>query len=342
MKHQLLSGLIAAALAGLTSTASAQDVLPDVRLLGEPIVISQPRAVTSVDTDPDGARLLSTGLDGTVRLWSLAQGTPDGVFQAHAGDAANARFTRDGQSILSTGADGRAVLVDAATGRVKQTWQFPTWCLGLAITSADRAAVGCADLKIRIINLETGHTERELQAPGNLQYGYVTSMASSRDGKLLVSNNPATVFDLDTGEQIISKPSFLRSMVFSPDGQSLLGGNLATNAEIWEVSNLTPRRGVLTDVETTAQTPSGPRTVQFRMPVYSVAWSPDGRYFATGGLDRLVRIFRFEGYERPTALLQFEGHESTISTLAWHGDRVISGDLGGHIRIWTLGIDPEN
>lgn len=333
-----MAGAVLAAVLISGQAAPPQEPLAEIRVVAPPLSLSQPRAVTSLDIDPAGETILATGLDGAVRLWALSTGAPGPVFQVHQGDAASAEFTGDGRRILSTGADGQAVLSDVRSGEAVQTWRFPTWCLGLSILSEDQAAIGCADLKIRILDLETGRTEREIQAPGDPQYGYIGSLTSSRDGRFLVSNNPATLFDLQTGEQLKSRPSFLQNMVLSPDGRRLLGGNMKANAELWDVETLEPRRGVLTDVERQAQTPSGPQTVRFRMPVYGVTWSPDGRYFATGGLDRLVRVWKLQDFERPIQILQLEGHESAVSALTWQGERLVSGDLGGHIRVWTLGI----
>jgi WD40 repeat protein len=329
------------ALAGLSLLALSMDPAraqetAAVRAVREPIALTQPRAVTGLDIDPSGETLAASGLDGAIRLWSLSTGAPGRVFQIHEGDAAAVLFSRDGRRLVSTGADGRTVLSDARTGASVRSWDFPTWCLGLAVIDADTAAVGCADLKIRILDLEDGRVEREIQAPGNLQYQYVISLSASPDGRLLASNNPLTLFDVDTGEQRGSAPSFAQRVVFSPDGLSLLGGNMKAGASLVSVEPLEARARVVTDVEQQVQTPSGRRTVRQEMPIYGVAWSPDGRYFATGGLDRLVRIWRIQPEGAPTEAARLEGHESAISALIWRGDHLVSGDLGGHIRIWRL------
>lgn len=339
MSRRSLIPVAAAGLALLTAglgPAGAQEAGAGVRAAGEPISLSQPRAVTSLDIDPRGETLAASGLDGAVRLWSLSTGAAGPVFPIHDGDMAAVRFSQDGGRLLSTGADGQAVLFDARTGRPARTWRFPTWCLGLAVVDADTAAVGCADLKIRVLDLDDGRVEREIQAPGDLQYQYVVSLSASPDGRLLASNNPLTLYEVETGRQLQSVPSFAQRVVFSPDGQSLLGGNMKAGASVVSVEPLQARARVVTDVEQQAQTPSGRQTVRQGMPIYGVAWSPDGRYFATGGLDRLVRIWRIAPEGEPVEAARLEGHESAISALVWRGDRLVSGDLGGHIRIWRL------
>jgi WD40 repeat protein len=338
MNRRSLRTLALAGLSLLTlsiGSAHAQQAAA-VRAVGEPIGLTQPRAVTGLDIAPDGETLAASGVDGAIRLWSLSTGAPGQVFQIHEGDAAAVLFSRDGRRLVSTGADGRTVLSDARTGAAVQSWDFPTWCLGLAVIDADTAAVGCADLKIRILDLEDGRVEREIQAPGNLRYQYVISLSASPDGRVLASNNPLTLFDVETGEQRGSVPSFAQRVTFSPNGRSLLGGSMKAGASVVSVDPLQARARMVTEVEQQVLTPSGRQTARQEMPIYGVVWSPDGRYFATGGLDLLVRIWRLEAEGDPVEVARLEGHESAISALAWKGDRLVSGDLGGHIRIWRL------
>jgi WD40 repeat protein len=334
LKPLVLAGL--ALLAIGASPAQAQDAGETIRAAADPISLSQPRAVTSLDIDPGGETLAVSGLDGAVRLWSLATGAAGPVFPIHQGDAAAVRFTADGRRLLSTGADGQVALLDAGLGTRVRTWRFPTWCLGLAVVDADTVAVGCADLKIRILNLGDDRVVREIQAPGDLQYQYVVSLSASPDGRLLASNNPLTLYDVETGEQRGSVPSFAQRVTFSPDGRSLLGGSMKAGASVVSVDPLQGRARLVTDVEQQVQTPSGRQAARQGMPIYGVVWSPDGRFFATGGLDRLVRIWRMQDGADPVEVARLEGHESAISALAWRGDHLVSGDLGGHIRIWRL------
>lgn len=66
----------------------------------------------------------------------------------------------------------------------------------------------------------------------------------------------------------------------------------------------------------------------------SLAWSPDGKYIATGGEDDLVSVFAFKE-ERLVARL--EGHTSWVSAVAW--DTEMWG--GGRYRIGSAGQDAK-
>src|SRR5689334_9840578 len=72
--------------------------------------------VFAVAFSPDGTRLASAGLDGTVRLWDVTAGTVLHVLRRHGEGATSVAFRPDGQQ-LATGAGDRAVrLWDPATG----------------------------------------------------------------------------------------------------------------------------------------------------------------------------------------------------------------------------------
>ncbi len=328
--------LTAFALAGVLASAAIEDSVqaPRASALEAPMLFEQPRAVTSIDIDAAGRRLVSASLDGTVRVWDLRTGKAGGSFSNHTDDVYAARFSRDGRTIVSTGGDGRVVVADAKSGRVRRSWRFNTWCAGLGLLPATRVAVGCADLRIRVLDPSSGKVESDLQAPGNLQYGYITSLSVSPDGRRLASSNPVTIFDLSTGRQIATKNSFLDEISYSPNGQRLAGGNMKAGAEIWSVEPLDIQGRLATTVPVGASAGGAGRT--FTMPVSAVAWSPDGRLVATAGLDKLVRIWRVEGTVPPVEVARLTGHLSAVTSLSWKANLLASGALNGQVRVWSL------
>lgn len=82
--------------------------------------------------------------------------------------------------------------------------------------------------------------------------------------------------------------------------------------------------------------PDGANTT-YRLPsdtVYALAWSPDGRRIASGGLDRMVQV-----RETMTGVssLIYRAHASSISALAWapDGHSIASASLDKTIQVWN-------
>jgi predicted NACHT family NTPase len=70
-------------------------------------------------------------------------------------------------------------------------------------------------------------------------------------------------------------------------------------------------------------------------PVFSVAFSPDGQWIASGNIDRTVTLWDVATGQ---ALCDFEGHKGIAIDLAFSpdGTRLVSGDSDGRVRLWDV------
>src|SRR5579859_7110733 len=70
-------------------------------------------------------------------------------------------------------------------------------------------------------------------------------------------------------------------------------------------------------------------------PAYSVAFSPDGLAFATGGGDGVVRIW---DTATRTQTRQLVGHSGSVGVVAWSpdGTSVASGGADKTVRLWDV------
>ena len=69
--------------------------------------------------------------------------------------------------------------------------------------------------------------------------------------------------------------------------------------------------------------------------IRSAAASPDGKWVATAGNDRRVRIW---SADNGTAARTFAGHEDEVYVVGFSpdGQYVVSGDLKGVLRVWDV------
>jgi len=65
-----------------------------------------------------------------------------------------------------------------------------------------------------------------------------------------------------------------------------------------------------------------------------VSWSPDGRLLASAGHDATVGVWQSDGTRR----LVLCGHRGAVRALTWAdgGNRLLSGDDGGMVRMWNV------
>jgi WD40 repeat protein len=326
-------------------------------------------AVRSAGFSPDGEYIVTASFDNTARVWEATTGRSVQVLSGHSGPVTRATFSMDGRSVVTASEDnsarvwvvnrevslielkghsdglktasfspdgGRAVTAsedgtvriwEVGTGNEIHTLSQPGVTIYCATFSPDGRSVATAsgDGTVRIWDASNGRELRLLR--GHKEQVYWVSFSS--DGKLLATagiDKTVRVWDFNTGQEIkaLEGPAPIKHVVFSPDGRFIAAAVLNGTALVWELQTGKPM-----------QTLRG----QGDRGIFSVAYSPDGRYILTSGfegytgLEGSARIWEVNSGQVVSTLV---GHKAGLldATFSHDGKYIVTASRDNTARVW--------
>jgi WD40 repeat protein/serine/threonine protein kinase len=246
----------------------------------KPAVLPSLESVAQVVFSPNGRHLAATCGDGGIVVYDTL------TFQRRlfvAGyNPVGVAFSPDSQLLAIPSIQfGVVRLWNVSTNREVAVLSHPGDPRWVEFSSDGRALVTAHPRSVRIWNL-AGDGEKVLLSGHE---GGVPGIAFSPDGKLLASvgkDRTATIWDPATGRILHRLTAFggvLHAVAFSPDSRLLAIGDRIGGIHIWEV-------GSWQELPVPAH-----RTGH---EIWSLAFSPDGRYFAACGLPSGLTLWRLE------------------------------------------------
>ncbi|NKC29844.1 hypothetical protein [Falsiroseomonas selenitidurans] len=216
-----------------------------------------------------GGGFASSGQDGQVALWPAAPGpAPLRVLAGHRGPVVG--LAASGGLLASASWDGTGRVWDLAGGGVRVLEGHQGQVGAIGFRSDGLVATAGADGTLRLWPAgEVPLTLAEFGLPLNALAplpGDVLAVGGA-DGRLRLVAADGGVREVAAGARPIV------ALAASPDGSAVAAAGLGGDVTVWEVASLRLRH-----------TLEGPG-----LPVWSVAWAPDGRSLYTGGTDRRVR-----------------------------------------------------
>jgi WD40 repeat protein len=305
----------------------------------------------SLTFSPDGRLLASGAHDGKVKVWDLAKRKSKVTLQVADDElVTGVGFIRGGAGLITTDWGGPLRVWDLAAPRKRRRLADYGWmtlnCMAVTADGTKAATAGSitdnddeyafwVDLerllpeatagsrggyRIACFKLDQAEGRASILGGHEEEIGY---LAFSPDGKLLASGSAdctTRVWDAVTGEQRFKwkQRGWIRGLKFAPDGKTLAAGAGRT-VKVWD----------LTTGEERATLAKGHRET-----IFTLAYSPDGRFLATGSKDGSVRFWDLTtGRDRA-----FRWKIGEVHALAFAPDGMTAAAGGEHgdIVVWDV------
>ena len=288
--------------------------------------------VNAVVLSPDGRTLASGSDDGTIQFWDMHIGEMIATLKGDAKfpEGINAiAFSPDGKTLASATAE-QIWLWDTATKQLKEILEGHTEFVTTVVFSPDGKTIASAswDWTFRLWDASTG----KLRKTFGEYASSANTVAFSPNGKTLASasrglihlwNMKGALLQLwyaRTGEHIenfIPHIDYVRTVVFSSDGNFLASGGYDSRLRLWEVN-------------------TGNHIATLRGGGPAVAFSPDGKLIASeyGGIEA-IGVWEVQTGELHHV---FGRHYSPLTCMAFspNGKTLATANRDSEIVLWDI------
>ncbi len=226
-------------------------------------------SVNAVASLPDG-RFASGGEDGRIALWRVGKPEPDQIIAAHAGPVAALAVSADGTALASASWDGTARVTPLAGGTAQILEGHRGQVNGVAFLPSGGVVTSGYDATVRFWPTD-GSAPRILTLPSVLN-----AVAAAPDGEVIVAGGDGVLRIIAEGRvvaEIAVAETPLVALALTRDGSAVAAGGIRGNVVIIERATRRVRANLV-----------GPG-----LPVWSLAFTANGRELLSGGADRLVR-----------------------------------------------------
>ncbi len=291
---------------------------------------------------PDATILATSSADRTVKLWRVSDGTLLRTLR-HPEGITSVAFSRDGQWLVAGSYDATVSIWrmrDFALARRPRGHTGVVWSVAFSPDGQVVASSG-EDKTIRLWRARDGALLHILRGHSL----NVWSIAFSPDGKHLVSSSfdrTARIWRTDSGRlerTLAGHGQAIVGVAYSPNGQLIATGSDDSTIRLWRASD-----GAVV------------KTLTGSDHVYTVAFSPDGTWLASGGRERgAIGTFwkkitggRFAGDPGTTVRLwrvrdgalqqELAGHTDDVFSVAFSSDGkwLATASEDGSVKLWRL------
>jgi len=314
--------------------------------------------VTSVAFSPDGNYVVSGSYDKSARVWEVT--TKKEIARVmHDGNVVSVTFSPDGKYVISGGGNTALVWIASTGQEIARTTHDGGVNSVTFSTDGNYVISGSWDNTIRLWGALTGQEVSRIMYDfysGNFAFAnfspdwkyIVLGSCEQRDNQenglgLCLSGN-ARVLAVDSGKEItrMAYDGDVSTAAFSPDGMYIVFGSCDQQDNTQScISGSARVRETATGKEVTRTMYDGR--------VFSVAFSPDGKYVVSDGCDKINKnIICISGFIRMWKTLTGKEvarmtHDDIVNSVAFSpdGKYVVSGSDDKTTRVWDVATGQE-
>ena len=279
--------------------------------------------IVASEWSPDGRTVLTSGLDGTARLWDADTGQEKLRFVQHQAAVWCIAFGPNGEVVMTGSDDGTGQLWSVASGSaIGLPLQHQDELTSVGFSPDGRTAVTASlDGTARLWNAANGNSIGQPMQHNDAVWG----VEFSPDGKIIVTgsdDDTARLWDATTGNPIVpllQHPNDVSLTVFNLDGRTLLTACLDGVARLWDVTDGTIVGHPLRHQDT----------------IWAADFSPDGRTVVTGSDDDTATIWDVATGRPVCPALK---HQDDVMAVDFSpdGKTVLTGSFDGTARLWDV------
>jgi WD40 repeat protein len=290
-------------------------------------------SVVAIGITPDGNRIVSSGVDGTVRVWDMATGGAIEIARGFLGGSASFAMIPGTSMIAATGARNHIVLWDFDQLQVIDELEGTTFDISsIAVDQSGRWMIAAAS--------SSGVDEPR---PSSIVMYDLSNNSRVNSCSYMEGVGAAAIGD---GGRVVYLASGSSIMAFDPFGARSMRSVRLDTENITRIRAHPAGRAIavgqwggrvtIHDADTLTETLRLPGIQAISQ---DLAFTPDGEELAVAGLDGTIKIWNRRG----ESLTTLRGHSALVTGVAFtpDGSRLVTSSVDSTVKVWDPRFDRD-